>query len=246
MPAPFRIFSATIFAPRSASFVGATRSPPIFGLPGHPLSGANAASYSRLMAAGGGTWIRVLAASLLVLIVGAVVYAFADRKAIAIAMHPTASAACSSSSRPVKPPEQNAPREPAKTLDERLREIETRLNDGRAPPTPEETAAEIERLRREPRDASWAPDAEKSLKADLHELEPKANFVLDKVSCGNTACIADITWNAGADPYAYGDTIQTYHYGIKCFPAIFLAEQIVEDARRRAIVLFDCKLTGAR
>ena len=102
--------------------------------------------------------------------------------------------------------------------------------------------AEVDRVRREPHDPTWAPGVEKLLSTELRELAPKGRFELGKVSCGTTSCIAELTWAAGAHPVEHGTVILHHPFSANCERMLVAApaDRIDSDATNRGEVLFDC------
>ena len=144
-----------------------------------------------------------------------------------------------------------------RALETRLQALESqRSQDAATKPMPREplspeqgrmlVRAEVDRVRREARDPSWAPGAEKSFTTELRDLAAKGRFELGVVSCGTTSCIAEVAWDADAQPIEHANAILHHQFSINCVRTVLgpTPEQMVSGGKNRGQVLFDC--TDAR
>jgi|RhiMethySRZTD1v2_1073278.scaffolds.fasta_scaffold59078_2 hypothetical protein len=138
-------------------------------------------------------------------------------------------------------------------LETRLRELESRpAPDAGKPARPREqlspeqgralVQAEVERVRREARDPSWAPGIEKSLTTEFRELAARGHFELGPISCGTTSCIAEVTWDADASPIEFAPVILHHPFEVNCARTVVgpTPDQLVMGGKNRGQVLFEC------
>jgi hypothetical protein len=140
-----------------------------------------------------------------------------------------------------------------RALEARMRDIENRqASEAGTQPlkreqlSPEQgrqlVRAEVERVRREARDPSWAPGIEKSLTAEFRELAARGHFELGQISCGTTSCIAEVTWDADASPIEFAPVILHHPFAVNCPRTVVgpTPDQLVPGGKNRGQVLFEC------
>lgn len=98
----------------------------------------------------------------------------------------------------------------------------------------------IQEHRQEPRDPSWAPGAERSLRHELDSL-PELGATAFSVDCRMTTCTVDVEWPSYAEAVARHAKMVEHPYSLSCGREMLVPPP--EDPQRpyRATAVFRCE-----
>jgi hypothetical protein len=90
-----------------------------------------------------------------------------------------------------------------------------------SPSRDESVDALTQRLQAEQRNESWAPAAERSLRADLESFGVEGSFKVGSVDCKATVCAAQIRWKSYDLAHLHYRELATHRYALNCVRASY-------------------------